>query len=404
MARGLFSTGGRPRAQRHCLAMRLAAPLGAIVLAGGVMVGCGGDDESAGAGLRLAASYLRLGEDLRAEVSSYEGELPPDLDLALNPGLTGDAPAEDRVTLPTPEDAELVGSLRLVRPDGTMTYILSYEVPAADRDVESALSTLLDETPWQVVGGQSSEAVSALNYQSTISGDIRGAAVIQPLPSGDRFEVVVERDGDRETLELERLAPIPVLRAVLEEQEGGLRVTQLADVTASAAGLRENDLIVEVAGTEVATPDELRDALRALGATDEPRVSLVYFLEITPAVAVDLPSFVVPDARPLPPDFPVPFLAPDGYTPVSVQWAADPSGDTYQIAMLTETPVFDVVDQLRGAVEGAGGWQIDGEQASGSATQFNFSREDGSAAGTLLIDTFPEDRAYTLVSLQLGVQ
>ena len=48
---------------------------------------------------------------------------------------------------------------------------------------------------------------------------IQGTAVIQPLPSADRFEVVGEREGRERHLSVRRFAFVPVLGAEFIERE-----------------------------------------------------------------------------------------------------------------------------------------------------------------------------------------
>ncbi len=89
---------------------------------------------------------------------------------------------EDLVAIPVHPAGELLGSYRLRRLDGIDSFFLFYDVPEGDRAVEVALRQHLDQTPWQVVGGQSGESISTVRFRSTLSGDIDGQAAITPLP------------------------------------------------------------------------------------------------------------------------------------------------------------------------------------------------------------------------------
>lgn len=160
---------------RSLLAALLVLPL--------LLAACGGSDDGArDLGSELSDRFLRLGEDLRTEVEVFEGALPPTLSDALNPGRTPETLDEDLVAIPVHPDGELLGSYRLRRPDGIDSFFLFYDVPQSDRDVEVALRQQLDQTPWQVVGGQSGGSISTVRFRSTVSGDIDGQAAITPLP------------------------------------------------------------------------------------------------------------------------------------------------------------------------------------------------------------------------------
>ncbi len=163
-----------------------AAPLALTLLAAALLLpvllaACGGGEDSVQGDL-LSERFLRLGEDLETEVEVYDGALPPALSDALNPGRTEETPDEDLVALPVHPNGVLLGSYWLRRDDGINTFILFYDVDGDDRTVETALREQLDQSPWQVIGGQSTESLSWVSFQSTISGDVDGQAAITPLP------------------------------------------------------------------------------------------------------------------------------------------------------------------------------------------------------------------------------
>lgn len=108
-------------------------------------------------------------------------QLPEGLVETLNPGSTEDTPADELIAVPVHPEGTLLGSFRLDRPDGVTTFFLLYDVAGAAVEVESALSLQLDQSPWQTVGGQSTEAISAVNFQSTVSGDVTGTAVVREV-------------------------------------------------------------------------------------------------------------------------------------------------------------------------------------------------------------------------------
>ena len=190
-----------------------AAPLALTLLAAALLLpvllaACGGGEDSVQGDL-LSERFLRLGEDLETEVEVYDGALPPALSDALNPGRTEETPDEDLVALPVHPNGVLLGSYRLRRDDGINTFILFYDVDGDDRTVETALREQLDQSPWQVIGGQSTESLSWVSFQSTISGDVDGQAAITPLPP------VESEDGGTLTLSNHPARPAPLCAPAL---------------------------------------------------------------------------------------------------------------------------------------------------------------------------------------------
>ncbi len=156
-----------------------------VALLATLLVACGGGDGEDGAGEPpgvLADRFLRLNEPLSTVIEAREGELPADLGDVLNPGATADTPESELLSIPVHPDGLLVGSFRVSRVDGAILFFLFYDVPADDVTVEGTLRAQLDQSPWQVVGGQSSEDLSAVAFQPTISGDVEGTAVVRQLP------------------------------------------------------------------------------------------------------------------------------------------------------------------------------------------------------------------------------
>lgn len=284
-----------------------------------VLAACGGDGGDGGDGGRLADRILRLGKDLTTVVDVRSAELPTGMSAALNPGLTDNTPQEDIVALPVHPDGELIGSFRIVAPDGVVSFYLLYDIPLDDRTVNADLMRQLDESPWQVVAGQSTETQSAIQFQSTVSGDMEGRAFIRPVPE----------------------------------------------------------------------PDGLL-------------TSVVYILQIRPPKLTEAPDFELPAPRPVPDDFPAPFLVLEGMTPITVQWSSSPAGDSYQMVLLTLESAFDVAAEYRERFE-AEGWELTDDRAIGFATVLDFQSSDGATQGNLSADSFADDDSYTSVVLDLLV-
>jgi hypothetical protein len=160
---------------------RFLVLLVAVIALLAVACGGGGDDESG----VLADRILRLGEDPATVVEVRAGEVPAGLSEALNPGLAADAPASERVNLRVHKPDDLVGSFLIERPDGVKSYWLIYDHAEPALAVEEALLLELDESPWQVIAGQSTSMESGIRFQSTMSGDIDGTAIIRTVLAGD---------------------------------------------------------------------------------------------------------------------------------------------------------------------------------------------------------------------------
>jgi len=363
---------------------------------------CGSSDEpSAGTeGRTVGDRYLRLFEvrDFGASLFVYDAELPPNLARILNPGLTDDTPADDIVAIPVPPDGILLGSYHVRRRDGTNEVWLAYDVPGVDTDVEVTLRALLDETPWQVTGGQSNELFGAVSFQSTVSGDLEGFATVQALPSTPTYTVSVERDGQTIDLELPRGAFIPEIDARYRELSSGLEITRVL----SEDSIQEGDVLVAVSGVSVSSERDLFAAYRALAEVGEPRTAVLYRLTVLSPATIEEPVFVTPRARPVPEEFPAPFLLIDDLTVVEATWNNEPAGDLYQVTMVTERSAFEVAEDYRAAVETAG-WDLTGDEAEGFATTLNFVDEPNGLQGIANIDQFDSDDDLIAVILQIQV-
>jgi len=375
----------------------IAAPLLFLVL----IAACGGGEEEepfvGTEGQASADRYLRLFEasDFGTSLFVYDGAVPPDLAALLNPGLTDETPAEDIVALPVHPDGVLLGSHQVRRRDGTHEIWIMFDVPGSYPDIEAAVLEQMDQTPWQVTGGQSNELFAAISYRSTMSGDIEGFVTVQPLPSTPTFTVTIERDGETLTLELPRGAATPELDLRFRELSEGLEVTDVLSDFEFEIG----DLILSVDQQSVSDEESLFEALSALAETGERRSAVLYRLTIqSPASAVD-PVFVMPDARPLPEDFPVMFLVESDLTPVDVSWGKDPV-EGYQVTLVTSRSAFDVAEDFRTLLEDEG-WVLTGDEAQGFGTILSFESLDLGFTGVANIDQFPSDESLNAVSIQI---
>ena len=318
--------------------------LSLIAASAALLIACSDDGDGGvaegGNANALADRMLRLGEDPNSIIEVRSGELPEGLSEALNPGATDDTPEEDLVSLPVHPDGELLGSFRLERPTGALTFFLFYDIALPDNEVETALSQQLNESPWQVVGGQSSEEFAQVAFQSTVSGDISGAALIQPLPA---------------------------------DPEGDAEATEEADET---------------------------EATSESGGDAAPRTSILYLVEIAATRPDEAPPFELGAGRPLPERFPLGYLVLDGMTVFNTQWATQPVGDQYQVVLLTKETGTDIAERYRELLEGDG-WELVSDEAVGFATVLELQKDDQRSMLNINIDAFQGDESYTAVVIQL---
>jgi len=374
----------------------LLAALAAVAL----VAGCGDDGAGGDAG-SITEGVLRLGEGVGTEVEIFPGKVPDNLNDLLNPDQQS---SDQTVELPSLPDASLVGSARVTRADGINTYFVMYELKQDEAAVSEAARGLFDETPWQIVGGQSSEGVTAYRFQSTRSGDLVGTVVVQPLASTENFEVAVSRGGKEKKLTLERHAFTPVLGAELEEREGGVVVARIGAGAGPDGGLQQGDRIVEIGGREVGDLAAVADALRQLGEGKDSVTSVTYVLQISPADPIVSP-YILPDPRPVPRTFNniAPYLVLDGAIPIAVEWTVEPQGSLYQFLLLNSGTLTDVADAYREVLRRQN-LSITSDQAQGTATSIEFSTSDNSLIGTIDIDSFAPDDRYTQASVQVQAE
>ena len=374
----------------------IAVLLSSIVLT----AACGGEDEEMFAGTEGQAGadrYFRVFElgDLGSSLFVYERALPPTLAQILNPGLTDETPDEDVVALAVHPDGVLLGSYHVRRRDGTNEIWIMFDVPGLDSAVATVVQGQMNQTPWQVTGGQSNELLSAVSFQSTMSGDIEGFVTVQPLPSTPTFAVTVERDGVQVELELARGAAVPELDLRYRALTDGLEVTEVLSDFEFEVG----DLLIAIGGQPVSNEAELFEALRALAIGGEPHASVLYRLTMqAPSVPAE-PVFVMPGGRPLPEGFPLTFLVSDGLTLLDVSWGKTPV-EFYQVTLVTERSTFEVAEEYREALNAAG-WVLTSDEAQGFGTTLSFEQSDSGYAGVANIDQFPSDESLNAVTIQV---
>ena len=393
--------------------LRLALPAALLAaLLALFAVACGGDndatvEEPTDPTNDFAARVLQLGEPLDTVIETRNGELVPGLQAILNPealtvlgnaiedgderltliaetaGMTpeefraaweadraqafaqfaaGLRDAEDPrairddlflsdiAALPVHPDAVLVASGRIDNPDGSQRYFIVFDLIGSPADIEQTIAEQLDQSPWQATGGQSSEEIAIVQFQSTVSADVQGVAWVQPILSS-------------------------------------ATLTAAAAEAAAADGASEGD----------------GDATDAGAPTLEgPLASLLYLIQVLPPTTSEPPDFELPEGRPLPAAFPAAFLVDDDMTVVSTAWRTQPGATAYQITVLSSGSSFDLAEDYRERLEGEG-WELTADEAVGFATVLGFASESDGIQGQIQLDAFQEDEGYTQVILELQV-
>ena len=244
--------------------------LAPVLLALVAACGGGGDAEQVDSGL-LLDRWLRIGEDVRTIVRVYDGELPPDLVDALNPQATAETADEDLIKLPVHPEGVLRGSFYVEQPDGVGRFWLLYDVMKPDTEVESDLLVQLDQSPWQVTAGQSTESLSLVRFTSTVSGNIDGTAAIRPIETPDgpgtsiAYLLEIRPGGLVSPPDFE----LPGSRVLPESFPAGFLVGSgmtIFDVNwGSAPGVAEFNVTLLSTDSASRVSDELREALASEG-------------------------------------------------------------------------------------------------------------------------------------------
>ena len=376
-------------------------------------VACGGGDDTTEVAepvdLRndFAARVLQLGEPLETTIDTRDGELVPGLQALLNPeamttigiavgagderltliaetaGTTAaefaaaweDDPAvafarfasglrdaedpqairddlflSDIASLPVHPDAVLVASGRIDNPDGQQRYFIVFDLMGSSTEIEQTVAEQLDQSPWQVTGGQSSEEIAIVQFQSTMSADVQGVAWVQPIVSSATLEAA-----------------------------------------AAAAAAAE-------------AADDGEGAADAAPTIEGPLTSLLYLLQALPTTSVaEEDDFELPAARPLTHEFPAAFLIDEDMTVIGTAWNRQPGGTAYQVTVLVTGSSFDFAESYRERFE-TEGWELTTDDAVGFATLLGFASEDEGIQGQVQLDAFAPDEGYTeiVISLQIS--
>lgn len=251
-------------------------------------------------------------------------------------------------SLPVHPDAVLVGSGRIANPDGSQRYFLVFDLVGTPAEIEQTIAKQLDQSPWQATGGQSSEEIAIVQFQSTMSADVQGVAWVQPILASATLEAAAAAEA----------------AAAGEEGDG--------DATAEAPVL------------------------------EGPFANLMYLVQALPPGGPTEEDFELPQARPVPETFPAAFLIDEDMTVINTAWSTQPGATAYRITILTPGSSFELAEDYRERIEDEG-WEVVEDEAVGFATLLGFASDDEGVQGQVQLDAFTEDEGYTQIVISLQV-
>ncbi len=136
---------------------------------------------------------------------------------------------------------------------GTTGYTMDSVFVLYDRDSDSVWYPLSDGTMDAVAGNRRGQSVPFLDKPAPRTL----ANWIERHPDS-----TVLLPSERDVARLRQMASRPFLGVQFEAAEAGLRITQVVDDSGAAnGGLRADDVITSMAGTEIADADDLRSVL-----------------------------------------------------------------------------------------------------------------------------------------------
>jgi hypothetical protein len=130
-----------------------------------------GDDDSGGSvdAAGIVDGLMRLGRADQANISSYDGELPP----------------EFAADFPMYEDAEVVVSIAIASEEGT-GYLIVLSSPDPADEVYAFYNDALDVDPWQVEVGRASDEFTGLRFLRPDNIDVSGDVSLHQSQLDDR--------------------------------------------------------------------------------------------------------------------------------------------------------------------------------------------------------------------------
>ncbi len=146
-----------------------------------------------------------------------------------------------------------------------------YDIAQDGRAVEEAIARQLDADGWQTIAGQSTESQSAVRFQSTVSGDIEGTAIVRETPNEDGplasvvyvLEIQPAETVEETAFELPEPRPIPegfpAAFLVLEE------MTPVSVAWSTSPGGRSYQMLLLSRQSAFDITEEYRNRLEAEG-------------------------------------------------------------------------------------------------------------------------------------------
>jgi hypothetical protein len=166
------------------------------------LLGSDDADDSPSAAAGIVDGLMRLGQADQANITSFEGELPPEF-------------APD---FPIYEDAEVVVSIAMASEQGT-GYLIVMSTPDSTSEVYEFYNTRLDAEPWQVEIGRSSAEFTGLRFLRPDNIDVSGDVSLHRSELGDRTVIYLSYSdisqailpgGDTSPFSLGPTRPLPV--------------------------------------------------------------------------------------------------------------------------------------------------------------------------------------------------
>jgi hypothetical protein len=155
------------------LPLVLLAVVPAIVVGALVWALAGGGDGDGGAAGALEG-ILRPPSDPNTQIDSFKGEVPPDF-------------PDD---FPIYSDGKVVVSLEILSDQGTSYFVVMNTKDPTDK-VYDFYNTELDDDPWQVEIGQSSEELTGVRFLRPDNPDVSGTVIIHRSDLDDTTSIYV---------------------------------------------------------------------------------------------------------------------------------------------------------------------------------------------------------------------
>jgi hypothetical protein len=156
------------------LPLVLLAVVPAVVVAALAYAAWGGDGGSDQGGAGALEGILRPPSDPNTQIDSFKGEVPP--------GFPDDFPIYS--------NGKIVVSLEILSDQGT-SYFVVMNTKDSTEDVYDFYNSELDDDPWQVEIGQSSEELTGVRFLRPDNPDVSGTVIIHGSDLDDTTSIYV---------------------------------------------------------------------------------------------------------------------------------------------------------------------------------------------------------------------